>query len=432
MKKVKILTMLALFINLGLSAQSIKNPAAPAAPIVNAYISGPANVCPNDQNVAYSTSTNWSGFNYWVEFTCGGAGVIAESGSQSYIINNTGNNNTCHVNWGNSNGATSWVQVTYHWTVFFTNYSASAVQYTDIGIFPPNAISGPASICASDLSTNYNLTCPNGLPIGAYAYQWSVTNAVIVGGNTASSISMHAVNSNPIVATVSFASTCGGYSGSYSYTIPRTPSLPLGAGYILPYLLSMSAPNVLWVTLQFPAKPYSYNYHCIVTNPSATPIDHYGTVAANSAGSIQLPLLAVGSTLYVNANLGVESCGNYWNYTRGGKNGMLINGSHNRLGNWDHTADNATDLISSTGKNALVYPNPANDNFTINYFSEEATNMSIEIADITGKKVLTKNQLISKGENNINVQLLELLPGVYFLNMSNNEFSQREKIIISR
>jgi hypothetical protein len=127
--------------------------------LVTTTVSGPDYVCPNEQAL-YWASTNVSGLNYWVEFTCGGAGVIAESGTQNYIIYNTGNSNSCHVNWGNNNGSQSWVQARYHWTVLFINYSSlGTLSPINIGVtLNPTNISGPATICSDDYS-NYTVSC---------------------------------------------------------------------------------------------------------------------------------------------------------------------------------------------------------------------------------------------------------------------------------
>ncbi len=428
MKKSFLFIVTSCMLGTGMQAQDTKQfSAASAQSVVNASVSGPANVCPNDQNVLYNSGTNVSGLNYWVEFKCGGAGVIVESGTQNYIINNTGNNNSCHVNWGNYNGSSSWVQAVYHWKIAFINYTATGTQNTDIGVISPTAISGPSAICSDDLS-NFTVSCPDGIPTNAYAYHWTATNAAFVSGTSSSSATLHAaglVSYMPITVSVQFTSYCGGYSGSYSYVISRPQGKPLGAGYVLQHIEAMGIGGNLLVDFTFPSKPFSYNWHAIVTEPSSSPVNYTGTVPANTTGYTQLSLVSQGATIYMNANQGNESCGNYWNYSYG-KSG-ISEGTHNRMA---HTDIDGT--IDGSDNGLLVYPNPANDRLTISYFSENSSSVSLLLTNVLGKIVLNEERTINEGENELDLHVSSLPNGIYFLNLNNKGISQKRKIVIER
>lgn len=73
----------------------------------------------------------------------------------------------------------------------------------------------------------------------------------------------------------------------------------------------------------------------------------------------------------------------------------------------------------------IVYPNPANEKITIEFFDEFA---KIEVFDITGKFVLDK----ALTKNNNDLQLSEISEGVYFVNVIQNSGTQRFKFIVSR
>ena len=75
-------------------------------------------------------------------------------------------------------------------------------------------------------------------------------------------------------------------------------------------------------------------------------------------------------------------------------------------------------LISKS--NFIVYPNPANEDLTVMFNSNEAKPLSIELFDIYGKLVQQSKVTSSLGENKIEFNLNELTQGVYLIKVENS------------
>jgi hypothetical protein len=77
-------------------------------------------------------------------------------------------------------------------------------------------------------------------------------------------------------------------------------------------------------------------------------------------------------------------------------------------------------------KNYFIYPNPSTDYFTVSMLSNISEDVSIELFDVAGRKLLTQYGTESNFRINSN-----LLPnGTYLLKIKQQENSFTEKIII--
>jgi len=83
-------------------------------------------------------------------------------------------------------------------------------------------------------------------------------------------------------------------------------------------------------------------------------------------------------------------------------------------------------VISGIGEYALInetdiaiYPNPTNINTTISIYLEDASNVSIEAIDYSGKRIQTiLNKQISSGQFNTNWNVNQLAAGVYYIRIT--------------
>lgn len=80
-----------------------------------------------------------------------------------------------------------------------------------------------------------------------------------------------------------------------------------------------------------------------------------------------------------------------------------------------------------------IYPNPANDKVTINFTLHRPSEISLEIIDITGRLVMMK-RLGAKdsGKHSINLNVADLKPSNYILQLKTREGNKQGRLIINR
>ncbi len=84
----------------------------------------------------------------------------------------------------------------------------------------------------------------------------------------------------------------------------------------------------------------------------------------------------------------------------------------------------------SSGKTALAFPNPFNDELSLSVFSEAAETVFISLQDISGKIVFEKTVAVKKGENKIVVFENNLLSkGIYLLQLQTSNSVENLKIV---
>lgn len=119
-----------------------------------------------------------------------------------------------------------------------------------------------------------------------------------------------------------------------------------------------------------------------------------------------------------------------YNYGTNGKSQKLGHGRVNAF----EAVKRATDIASISEINAannrlIIYPNPTHASYMLNV---KAHNMQIErlvVFDINGKVVINMRN-IGDSENTIQVPLSGLKPGIYVLNVYDNEHYESQKFII--
>lgn len=93
---------------------------------------------------------------------------------------------------------------------------------------------------------------------------------------------------------------------------------------------------------------------------------------------------------------------------------------------FSNTTENTIDVA-----NTLVYPNPANDGFNVRFNLNSASEVTINILDISGKNVMKKElNTLQKGEYDVSFGQDDLAKGVYTVNINSNGKVVNKKIII--
>jgi hypothetical protein len=76
----------------------------------------------------------------------------------------------------------------------------------------------------------------------------------------------------------------------------------------------------------------------------------------------------------------------------------------------------------------MVYPNPANDQITIQFSSNTSSDQFMTISDMSGRTIMT--DIIPNGTNNYNFNISDLNQGVYFLSIFSDGSQSVRKIVV--
>ena len=77
-----------------------------------------------------------------------------------------------------------------------------------------------------------------------------------------------------------------------------------------------------------------------------------------------------------------------------------------------------------------VFPNPAGNTFNAVINSEIAGQAVMNVSDISGKTLITKNIIVAKGTQTIAMNINQLTPGMYLVNFTQNGKSQTQKLVV--
>jgi hypothetical protein len=78
-----------------------------------------------------------------------------------------------------------------------------------------------------------------------------------------------------------------------------------------------------------------------------------------------------------------------------------------------------------------VYPNPVNNKLNISYFSEIETNLSVQIVNQNGQRVLSQAFGLVEGNNKFTLNLSKIRDGIYVIKLSTPRNISRLKILVS-
>ena len=74
------------------------------------------------------------------------------------------------------------------------------------------------------------------------------------------------------------------------------------------------------------------------------------------------------------------------------------------------------------------FPNPAHDNVLVNFSNKLNQASELNIYDLKGIRVA--QTMLSTGANQASVDLKAITPGVYFVEVKNNQFVAKQKLVI--
>src|ERR1019366_7371822 len=85
-------------------------------------------------------------------------------------------------------------------------------------------------------------------------------------------------------------------------------------------------------------------------------------------------------------------------------------------------------IVSSSGRQFSIYPNPASDIVTLNIHNAINTDLTLNIYNVIGK--LISSETLRQNQQQINIGDLD--NGIYFVEIKSNEWSEKQKLIIQR
>lgn len=85
-----------------------------------------------------------------------------------------------------------------------------------------------------------------------------------------------------------------------------------------------------------------------------------------------------------------------------------------------------------TDFSANIFPNPANNNITVELTSNKNSKVSVKIMDINGRVYLSENLSVNSGLNKSVIDINSLSAGIYFVAIDNDENVTNKKLVVLR
>lgn len=85
---------------------------------------------------------------------------------------------------------------------------------------------------------------------------------------------------------------------------------------------------------------------------------------------------------------------------------------------------------SMSNAEVVVFPNPANEAFTIGFNVQKRADFAVTVTDITGRTMVESVYALQSGSNNVRVDAENLKPGVYFVTVRSNGEMLTQKVNI--
>lgn len=95
------------------------------------------------------------------------------------------------------------------------------------------------------------------------------------------------------------------------------------------------------------------------------------------------------------------------------------------------TVSGSVSSVASAPQYVSLYPNPAHQNFSMKFYTDKTTAVSIKVVDVVGKTTFAKPYTTKKGENDVTVDINGWTKGVYFVQIQSvNEEYETVKLVV--
>lgn len=250
-------------------------------------------------------------------------------------------------------------------------------------------------------------------------YQWTLNSSPITGATAANYV---AVTSGDYHVNVTNSSGCSASSTVQTVTLPSTticiPTTPSGL---------MAAPE----------NPTTERLAWSPLNTSDSLIIRFKIESATSYSYIRL--LNTGQTNFILSGLLPNTKYQYRLKTICGTTAGTYSSkkTFTTIGNTSFISAGSTFMKSfeteEIGQQEMViFPNPAKENFTISFFSEQEAKSTIELFDISGRIIKVVTEDLIDGDNDVYLDTENIPSGIYFIRLTTAFQSETKRLIIEK
>jgi len=237
--------------------------------------------------------------------------------------------------------------------------------------------------------------------------------------------SIRNVRTNAVIASNVLISTAGNYSftepnllaGVYEITVKNKNTL-CDQVISTVFLNSKNTPAISLLSSSQPTQPLCANGQITIRTVPAAPGARYAYFTTTTAGFSP----AGGQTSRTFSGL---APGTYYFRQVTGANCFSFTGPITLT----CTSPRETIVEFNEEGNVSVYPNPTRGEFSVSFNTNEVVNASVEMYDLTGRKVLTQNLTTKEGLNETTFNAHSLSSGVYMLRISIGDRVTTTKVV---
>lgn len=92
----------------------------------------------------------------------------------------------------------------------------------------------------------------------------------------------------------------------------------------------------------------------------------------------------------------------------------------------------STEALENLGISLAIFPNPTVENLTLTLNSNETKDLTINIYNQSGQRVLSENVIAQNGENRFNFEVADYATGVYFVEITDGQFRTAKRFLVRR
>lgn len=269
------------------------------------------------------------------------------------------------------------------------------------------------------------------------SYQYEV-QTVCSGGSSAYSSAASLTTGGCAITYCASSASSQAYEYIKNVTLGSIDNTTAAAGYAnytnLSTNLAGGSSATITLTPGFTSSAYAeyftvyidYNQNGLFTDAGETVAKVEGTKAVSKAFTIPTTALNGPTRMRVQMQYGAYETNPCASYTYGGVQDYTVNITGNA------TVEIGAPVTAQDLAGIKLYPNPAQNDLTIQFNSDNDGNVHMNVYNLTGQRVISGETTASTGGNIVDINTSQLSNGVYIFELDNNGSVQRQKFVITR